>query len=87
MFIAAPAGLIGNELPRARAREAAQKWMLLCWEVLGIRQSFADPVPKHNEAVWKAVCAAVPGPLFYFLISFTASKGFSVPKLFFLFYH
>lgn len=32
-------------------------------------------------------CAAVPGPLFYFLISFTASKGFSVPKLFCLFYH
>lgn len=32
------------------------------------------------------LCAAVPGPLFYFLISFTASKGFSIPKLFFLFY-
>lgn len=58
VFIAAPDGLMGKELPRGRAREAAHKWMLLCWEVLGIRQSFADPVPKHNESVWKAVCGS-----------------------------
>ena len=85
VFIAAPDGLIGKALRSRRAREAGANRCLF-----SARCSVSDKLLLtlflYTMSLCGELCAAAARPLFYFLISFTASKGFSIQKLFFFFY-
>ena len=75
VFITAPDGLIGKVLRSRRAREAGANSCLFSVRC-SVSFKLLLTLFLHTMSLCGDQCAAAPRPLFYFFISFTASKGF-----------